>query len=141
MKKNIILVLISLFLLTGCGENRLVCSAQDEDENYKIEVKYTFIYNQGKVKKATMKSTATLLGDYNNDTIIAERENAARSSAENYNKVDGIEAVVSTKGNKVTLTVDILAAALSEENKELYSMNMKKEELKQVMTEEGYTCK
>ena len=88
-----------------------------------------------------MKSTANLLGDYNNDTIIAERENAARSSAENYNKVDGIEAVVSTKGNKVTLTVDILAAALSEENKELYSMNMKKEELKQVMTEEGYTCK
>lgn len=141
MKKNLLIMLLSIFLLTGCGENRLVCTASDEEEDYQIEVKYTFIYNQGKIKNATMKSTATMLGEYNNDTVITERENAARSAADDYNKVDGIEAIVSTKGNKVTLTVDILAAGLSEENKEAYSMNLKKDELKQVLTEEGYTCK
>lgn len=140
MKKNGLIMLLSIFLLTGCGENRLVCTAKDEDENYQVEVKYTFIYNQGKVKKANMKSTATMLNEYNNDTAIAERENAARSYADNYNKIDGIDAIVSTNGNKVTLTVDILAAGLSDENKELYSMDLSKEELKQVMEEGGYTC-
>ena len=141
MKKISVLMLLSIFLLTGCGENRLVCTLEQESTNFEFESKYTFTFHGEKVKNITMKSTGTLLGDYNNETSIAEYLGTAESASEKYNKIEGMEAKVSSNKNKVTLTVEVIAASLSDENKETYGTNLSKEELKKELGEIGYTCK
>lgn len=141
MKKISIFMLFCLFLFTGCEENRLVCTKIEESDEFKSETKYTFTFSKDGVKKATMKSTGILLGDFNNATTIAEYKSTADASASEYNEVEGITAQVSSNKNKVTLTVNILAASLNDENKELYGMNADKEELWETFEENGYTCK
>ena len=88
-----------------------------------------------------MKSTGTLLGELNNEEIIGEYRNSAQSSANKYNETEGIKAQVSNSKNKVTLTVDIIVASLTDEDKEKYGVNSNREELKEVFEENGYTCK
>lgn len=141
MKKIMIMVVCCLFFLTGCKNSRLVCTATLEDEDFNQETKYIFTFANGKVNKATMKSTGTLLGEFNNEDTINDYKASAESYAEDYNKVEGITAQVSNSKNKVTLTVDIIAASLNDEDKEKYGLNSTREELKKEFEENKYTCK
>lgn len=141
MKKISLVVCLCLFLLTGCKEDRLVCTTATESEDFKLETKYVFNFANGKMKKASMKTTGTLLGELNDESAISEYTAAAESSAETYNKTEGIKAQVSSSKNKVTLTVDIISAGLSEEDKEKYGMNSTRDELKEMFESNEYTCK
>lgn len=141
MKKLSFIICLCLLLLTGCKDDRLVCTSIEDTEEFKLESKYIFTFSKDKVKKATMKSTGTLLGELNNEEIIGEYRNSAQSSANKYNETEGIKAQVSNSKNKVTLTVDIIVASLTDEDKEKYGVNSNREELKEVFEENGYTCK
>ncbi len=141
MKKVSIMMIFAILFLTGCKNDRLVCTNLSESDDFSLESKYVFTFSGKDVKKATMKSTGTLLGEFNNDTTIAEYKSAAESSAEEYNEVEGIKAQVSSSKNKVTLTVDITAASLSEEDKIKYGLNSSRDELKKALEENEYTCK
>ncbi len=142
MKKSIsAMAFFCILLLTGCKNDRLVCTSLSESEDFNLDSKYVFTFSGKDVKKATMKSTGTLLGEFNNDTTIAEYKSSAESSAEEYNKVEGIKAQITSSKNKVTLTVDITAASLSEDDKVKYGLNSSREELKEALEENGYTCK
>lgn len=140
MKRFSIIMLFCILLLTGCKKDRLVCTSKLESDDFNLESKYIFTFSGKNVKKATMKSTGTLLGEFNTDSTIAEYRGEAESAAENYNKVEGITAQVSSSKNKVTLTVDIIAASLSDEDKETYGLNATREELKKAFEENEYTC-
>lgn len=141
MKKITIVLLFFLLFLTGCSNSRLVCITTTDANGYNLESKYVFTFANGKVKKATMKSIGTLEGDLNNEDTINEYKSSAESYAENYNKTEGIKAQVSSHKNKVTLTVDIIAASLTDEDKENYGLNSTREELKKEFEENNYTCK
>lgn len=141
MKKIMIMIVCCLFFLTGCKNSRLVCTATSEADDVNLESKYIFTFSNGKVNKATMKSTGTLLGEFNNEDTINEYKSSAESYAEEYNKTEGIKAQVSSSKNKVTLTVDIIAASLTAEDKEEYGLNSTREELKKEFEENNYTCK
>lgn len=143
MKKYCLLILFSVLLLTGCGGNRLVCTQKEESTSFKFESKYTFTLDGDKVKKVTLKSTGTLLGENNNEDAIENYKATAQNMADKYNEVEGIKAVVSNNKNKVTLTVELTAAALNDEEKENYGVNLNREELKELLesSENGYTCK
>lgn len=141
MKKISLVVCLCLFLLTGCKDDRLVCTTTTDSEDFKLETKYVFNFANGKMKKASMKTTGTLLGELNDESAISEYTAAAENSAETYNKTEGIKAQVSSSKNKVTLTVDIISAGLSEEDKEKYGMNSTRDELKEMFESNEYTCK
>ena len=142
MKKRMGIGLLTfLFFLTGCNQNRLVCTASDDTNGIDTDVKYTFIFEKDSASKATMKATSSLSGENFSEELISALEASALNAAEDYNQVDGIEAKVSSNKDKVTLDVEILAAGLSEENKKLYGMDLDKETLKKQLEESGYTCK
>ncbi len=141
MKKISILLIFCMLLLTGCKDDRLVCTATSESGELKLESKYVFTFSGKDVKKATMKSTGTLLGEFNNETAIGEYKSAAESSAKEYNEVEGINAQVSNTKNKVTLTIEITAASLSDEDKEKYGLNASREDLKKTLEKNEYICK
>lgn len=136
-----LLSIIALILLTGCDKNKLTCTKKEEANNFTFESKYVFTFNKESIKKATMSSTGTLLGDYNNEDAIADYATTAESAATQYNSVEGITAKVNTNKNKVTLNVDIDPAKLSSEDKVEYGVDMNKDDLTKELEGLGYTCK
>ncbi len=143
MKKYGILVVLGILCLTGCGNNRLVCTMKTSGTNFEITKKYTFTFSKDKVSKATMQTTTTLLEELNTKENLDIYYQSAQTAAEEYNSVKGIEAKTSANKNKVSLSVKIKAAALSEEDKEKYVMNASREETKKILEEDdyGFTCK
>ncbi len=144
MKKILMIsMLLGVIVLTGCDNNRLVCTVNDESiSDLKSETKYIFSFKDAdEVAKATMTTKVTLDGDYNNETFISNYSEMAKSSALTYNETTGVNATVSNKKNVITLKVEMEASQMSDEDKEEYGLNLNKEQLKKELEEAGYTCK
>lgn len=141
MKKLSLIVLASLFLLTGCGKNRLVCTYEESGAGFESKTTYTFTFTDEKVKKAMMKTTTTLLDDNNNKESIEAYKELAESSANDYNKEEGVSAKVSNNKNKITITIEIEAAKLSLEALNNYGLDYGKEDLTGELENMGYSCK
>ena len=143
MKKYGVLVVLAMFCLTGCGNNRLVCTMENSGTNYEMSQKYTFTFAKDKITKATMQTTTILKEDLNTEENIDMYYQTAQSAADEYNAVEGIEAKASTRQNRITLSVEMKSAAMSEDDKEEYLLNESREETKKILeeSEEGFTCK
>ena len=142
MKKLITITLMLVaILLTGCEKNRLVCTYSESNiENIGSKTKYTFEFNEEKIKQATMTTEVTLSGSYNEESFISTYKEMAAAAAEEYNLTTGVSASVSSKSNIVTLKVEMNVASMSEGNLETYGLNLSKQDLEATLEENGYTC-
>lgn len=143
MKKTLfICLLLIIVFLTGCEKNRLVCTYNENDiQNLESKTKYVFIFNDESIKKATMTTEVTLLGDYNEDVFIQNYTEMASASASNYNLTEGVTATVKNKKNVVTLKVEMEPNQMLEEDIEIYGLNLSKDNLLTEFENMGYTCK
>ena len=143
MKKLVItLILMCTLILTGCEKNRLVCTLEDESiKDIKSKIEYTFKFNEENVKEVVMTTKITLTGDYNDVVFIDTYVEMANTAAATYNKIEGATATVSNDKNVITLKVEMSAAAMSNEDKKTYGLDLTKDNLKKDLEEAGYTCK
>ena len=117
MKKT--LILLSLFILTGCS-NKLVCTLETNEENYKSEQKITFKFDDS--DKVTDVSV-----DY---SMIFADEESAKSYATVFKTLEE-DYEINQKGNKINI--------ITTKNYEQYKES--KDELKQELENNGYSCK
>ena len=57
MKKGILLGLASLFILTGCGGNKVVCTGKSDSAGISVEAKITATIKNDKVAKVSGEMT------------------------------------------------------------------------------------
>ncbi len=144
MKKILMIsMLLVAITLTGCDNNRLVCTMEDNSiANIKSETEYTFSFkSDDKITNASMTTKVTLDGDYNNSTFISNYSEMAKSAASTYNETDGVSAAVTNKKNVITLKVKMEASQMNDTAIEEYGLNLNKEQIKKEMEDAGYTCK
>ena len=141
MKKIAALFIIGSVLLTGCGKNRLVCKQTKEIDGIESTETYTFVFQEEEVKTAALKNTIKLSGDYNTKEFIQQFKDSAQESADIYNETNGVTAKVSTRKNKITLNVEMQREKMSEEDQQYFELDLTKEELKENLEGNGYSCK
>lgn len=137
--KKVLVVIISLVLLTGCGSKTLVCSkVEDDTETYKISGDHTFVFNGSNIKD--FKSTLSIELKDDEFVKIEDLEDILKEQEKEFSS-EGFNTEIKTEGNLSTLVVSSEGDSKNLVNKffytEDYSYNLVKKELEK----EGYTCK
>lgn len=140
MKKisSIVLALIAVVSLTGCGSKTITCTKTEDDTNSKIVT----TFKGDEVTKVVMESTVTVEAD-EVDTTYSFMQMAAAM----YEDTQGINVSASKTSNSVSLKIEMEPSKLDEETME--TMGLESEDIKNTssekyiesMTEDGYTCK
>ena len=149
-KLLIITMLLSMFLITGCGSQKMTCTKETTDsDNYKTTEKMEITYDSEKVLK--VKSTNISETD---PSYVELQLSFGKLFIEKFNELDGIKSSIEKVGdNKVQMMMeveyakisldkikDVLGDSYSEDDgiytKKTYTIDeFKKENL------DGYTCK
>lgn len=136
MKKisSLIIALIVIFSLTGCGEKNITCTMNDDSSEAKVVA--TFKGNE--LVKEVMESTAKV-GEDQIDSIYS----IYQATANTFKDQAGIKVTTSKGKDSVTLKIEMQPSKMGEEL--LDSMDVQTdgsvEDYIDYMTEEGYTCK
>lgn len=135
MKKTLKTLLVAAFMLvillalTGCG-NKLVATRETEEMGMKMEEKIEVSFKKDKVNKVKMTYT---FDDKDTAEAMAGILKMGMSMADEDMKID-----VKQSGKKVTMTVDAKAYAEMAGEDEV---DMNKDELKEMLEEQGYKVK
>lgn len=123
-KKMYLAVLLALVLLTGCGKKeKMTCTSEQTFGTAVLTTEMTVTF-----KKGYLESTETVM------SIEFETEETAESFADTYRGRDGY--TVNVDGTKVSVKNVDKVDGDSTEVKE-----NKKDEVKDYLTERGFTCK
>lgn len=135
MKKTLKSLLVAVFMLvillalTGCG-NKLVATRETEEMGQKMEEKIEVSFKKDKVNKVKMTYT---FDDKDTAEAMAGILKMGMSMSDEDMKID-----IKQSGKKVTMTVDAKAYAEMAGEDEA---DMTKEELKEMLEDEGYKVK
>lgn len=145
--KVVALLVVSIFLLTGCGSQKLTCTLSEEEDGmiYTSEVIMTF--KDDKVNEFTMNMDMKL----NDDDMITMWDSFVSTMNSTFEPVeeDGIKisTAVDEDNHAFRVTYEVSLDEASEETIEEYDLSdminsdETLEEIKSGMEEEGYTCK
>lgn len=145
MKKGIItgVALVAvLATLTGCGksEKKLTCTnTTSNDSGFSTSEELVYKFKDNRV--TTAKITQTIVAEDDYAKYIDDYKQSAETAVENYNKTKGISAKVDTGSNKVSVTIDLKASEMDDNEKTSYELDESYESMKDRKTEQGYTCK
>ena len=140
MKKisSLIIALVVIFSLTGCGEKKVTCTMNDGEAQSKIVTTF-----KGKeVTNIVMENTAKVDADeVDNDYLMYQ------ATANTFKDQTGINVSASKGKESVTLKIEMQPSKMDESL--LDSMDITTEDFKNTsvedyvndMTEQGYTCK
>ena len=117
MKKGLLLLIIGLFLLTGCG-NKVKCTMKQEGIS---TISITGKFSGNKLKEYTYKSVMKFSNSTEYDTSCSIAKEMAKQS----------KGMKTTCKNRTVTTVQTLT------NKE----NKTKKQFKETLKKAGYTCK
>lgn len=116
MKK--FLMIFGVLLFTGCS-NELVCTMNTAEENYELEQKITFQFDEEKVVSAET-----------NYIMVFENKETASSYMSVFDTLED-DYEINQSGNKINI--------ISTKNYEQYNQN--KDKLKEELENNGYSCK
>ncbi len=143
MKKslNIIVLLLIVLSLTGCGSKTLTCTRKSEEAIYTLEEKIVSKYSFSDLKKFEIHQEMELK---NNSFVNAELLKQTVDIQFINLKENGANVNVKSKGNKIIVDVnaDISKISKSKLKKiKLYNINESLEDAKKSFKKSGYTCK
>lgn len=143
MKSKLIILLIILSVMTGCGNTKkLECSAKVSELNLAVTVEYNG--DEIKTVKRVMSYDASALtsagvDEQNREIFISSMKSEVCAAYSAYN---GIKCEVSTPNNGLNITVDIDYSKLEQGAKDSLDLNYQSyDTLKENLIEQGYTCK
>ena len=134
--KVVALLVVGIFLLTGCGSQKLTCTMSEEEDGmiYTSEVIMTF--KDDKVNEFTMNMDMKL----NDDDMITMWDSFVSTMNSTFEPVE-------EDNHAFRVTYEVSLDEASEETIEEYDLSdminsdETLEEIKSGMEEEGYTCK
>ena len=143
MKKTILFLTI-LLIITGCGkkESKVVelnCTKTISDKNSSVVYENKYTYEEKKL--TTVSTNATLTFTEEGIANLETFKTYAQASKDEYNKKDGVKAILTTNDNSISIDVNYDVAAMSESEIENSGYNKDLDELKEFLDSEGYSCK
>lgn len=141
---KILIVLIGLFCLTGCGNKNLTCTLVDDSNGVKTTQTVKMSYKDDALTKTKMSIEVIAIDDEVKDTwnlIMGEsviddiNEDGLKITTENDNKKYRFNTTVDIDYTKAS------AELLEEYGFEPYDSKITYDEMKRLATEDGYTCK
>ena len=144
MKKIIVLIaMISLFCVTGCTQDNLVCKmVNDANKELKINQDVIIGFKENTMVKVYLRSVIDLRGKY-----VKYVDELATNLKEPYKDSEGkkgFEMKISKDDKKVVFVLKGNLEQMDEETKNSFSLvstNQTKEQVKQELETQGYTCK
>ena len=133
-----VLVLLSLFLLTGCGESTVVCNKEQKEEYVTMNQTIKMNFKWEKLLDAEYKINSVLKEEYKdlNDYFVGVLEEQFATFEDEYGVKINIEKNESGAILKMNLTKDNFEKMYLDSDTE-----KQKEDIIESFKEKGYTCK
>ena len=132
MKKGILLGLASLFILTGCGGNKVVCTGKMNEAGMKAEMKITATIKSDKVSKIAAEMTF-------DDEKTAKSMCGLLELGNSFAEKEEDKVPFDCKGKTISFT-DYSKMADSDEDTKIIGMS-KADFIKEMEKEDGVKCK
>ena len=141
--KKLILIVISLFLFTGCGNNKknasVVCEKQMSDSSSKIVYKDVLSFEKNTLIK--VESTRELTFE-NKGENVEMLKGYANTTNEEYNKIKGVKAELETTDRTITFKIVFDVNKMGKKDREAHNLSLEdKSSLVKQYEINGYTCK
>ena len=146
MKKiAILLVMISIFCVTGCGQDNLVCKMTN-DANTELTINQSIIV--GFENEVVSNLDIRIILDLKNKEALKKIDQLEKELKESYKEFDGKTGVnikSSSKDKRVTLLLKAELNKMDENVKTTFvnaiGIDGTKEDVKKGLESQGYTCK
>lgn len=141
--KKLILLVISLFLFTGCGNSKkntsVECEKQMSDSSSKIIYKDVLFFEKNTLVK--VESTRDLIFE-NKGENVEILKGYANTTNEEYNKIKGVKAELETTDKTITFKIVFDVKKMSKKNRDAHNLSLEdKNPLVKQYEINGYTCK
>ncbi len=147
--KTLIILVIGLFCLTGCGEKKLVCTSTEDEDGIRMDQEITVTYKEDQVTnvKLNLDATATEEAQEYWAIFTSVMEAQFNDTIENGNE-EGVKINMDTDDDnyRMNFSMEFDLIKVSNEVMEEYSIeeivdsNATIEEIKANMEADGYTC-
>ena len=137
--KKIAIILLSVLILTGCGNKTLVCNkVEDETEIYVVSGEHTIEFKGNEINDFTSVVNIEL-----KDTSVVKIDDFKEvlETQEKQYSDEGFKTKISTKGNKSSLSISSKGNSKELVNKFFYTEDYSYNYIKESLEKEGYTCK
>ena len=135
--KKIILLVMMLFLVTGCGKEKVTCTFENKELNYKNKRTLLITFEEEKVfnLKSTIEEEYTDEIDANNAYI------AYQNKYNNYNE-NNVISEYKKEDKKITAIYTISYRDIQNKKIEFeFDVNLSQDALIKNLKEQGYKCK
>ena len=135
--KKIILLVMMLFLVTGCGKEKVTCTFENKDLNYKNKRTLLITFEEEKVfnLKSTIKEEYTDENQANNAYI------AYQNKYSNYNE-NNVISEYKKEDKKITAIYTISYRDIQKKKVEFeFDVNLSQDKLLEELKKQGYKCK
>lgn len=143
MRKRYIFILIGLsILLTGCGNEKLICTNEEETtKDMWLKQKIVMTFQKDKITKLKLERKLKVDGDYKKTVDLLEK--TLKEEFTSF-KDDAIKVKTSKSGKTVKLIVDANYKKMKEKTRKSFGTapyNNNKEEMKKYLEKKRFTCK
>lgn len=135
--KKIVLLVMMLFLVTGCGKEKVTCTYENKELNYKNKRTLLITFEEEKVfnLKSTIEEEYTDEIDANNAYI------AYQNKYNNYNE-NNIISEYKKEDKKITAIYTISYRDIQKKKVEFeFDVNLSQDKLLEELKKQGYKCK
>ena len=138
--KKIIILLLGLFLLTGCSKN-ITCTKEVTEEGVKNTTKVTTKYNNKEIKKLELMLSMELIDEKTkNKTEFETLTSTLKSFYDNYEE-EGITVEETKEAKKYSLDINYKKNKITNLKRILNVDLISGEKLKRSLEKDGYICK
>lgn len=141
MKKVFPLIIICVFLITGCGEKKLECNASDSSNGVELKTKIVAKFKKGLIKTLDMELDNNLENYSGSSQYYIS---VIKKVYDTYNDLEGVDVTFDEKDSniKVIIKVDVdHMTGKSLEKFNFFDLNGEFKNLKSEFEAKGYTCK
>lgn len=141
MKRRVVLILLAMFLVTGCGKEEIIsCTKTITYEEYgSIVDKTEATFKSNKLRYINIERTF----DFHNEQLASENKEIVDMSVLSY-KAYGYEAKASINGKTIVLVATRNISDMTQDDNDAVlniSKDTTKDEFISTMEEDKYTCK
>ena len=143
MKKTIV-ILSLILLLTGCGNNKLECTIEQEEGGVKTFGTTTLTFENNKIKSTQIKMDVIIPDEYK--SMLELMISSLNSTYERYKEYGAVVSVEQKSDTNIQANISFETSNLTIENlekleKESMYFKGNKNEVKKSLEEEGFICK
>lgn len=141
MKKKLLIIITTCFLLSGCSQKTLTCTLKKETKTGNSEEKKIYTFKNNKINTITTAITVNFKDEYK--YYINTMEKDLKKSFKDYNNYQGIKFNISKDKSTITASVKVDNNKMNKESKKIINFNEKQtyKKIKEKLKKENYKCR